>query len=211
MAKQQQLTDKQRCFIFEYLKDKKPAEAARRAGYKDPDTYGNRLLDAKYFPLVKAAVDGQLVQLEQKSEKKASDILRYIHTAMFVNMLDWFEPGEEGGWYISNEALKSLPPEIGCLIEEIESKTTTTTTKGGVETTETKLKLKMVSKTAMTALAAKHQLTQNITVAHYLPDWDGMLQRAREKRALNPAVAKMNQILAAKNVPENTVDMGEQK
>jgi hypothetical protein len=150
----------------------------------------------------------------------ADGVLRYIHTSMLYRPLEWFRPSKDGGWMIDEEQLMNLPPEIGCLIEEIESKSIVTRTEEGpdgkpVETTTTYLKVRLVSKTAMTALAAKYQLTtkHDVTV-HGQLDWDTIIESAEKRRSNNPIVARLAQVgrealMAPRPASQEIIDVSE--
>src|SRR5581483_3868674 len=97
------ITDKQRVWINEYIIDMNGARAARVAGFKHPDVAGAKLLNPVRYPLVAAEVRKVLAEKELRAEKKADDVLRYIHTAMFFQPLRYFLPGEDGGWFIDED------------------------------------------------------------------------------------------------------------
>src|SRR5258708_3653766 len=114
-------------FIQGYMQHKNPTRAAREAGYKRPEQESIRLMK---HPVVAAEIGRQLKEQESKALKTADDILRYLHTAMFFEPMKYFEAGEDGKWIMPMATLKSLPPEIGCLIEEVEYVDKTRRTKG---------------------------------------------------------------------------------
>lgn len=71
------LNDKQRRFVEEYLIDLNATQAAIRAGYsaKTAQVQGARLL---LNVMVKSAINAGLAQKQEKSERKASDVLKDI-------------------------------------------------------------------------------------------------------------------------------------
>ena len=71
------LNDKQRRFVEEYLIDLNATQAAIRAGYsaKTAQEQGARLL---LNAMVKSAINAGLAQKQEKSERKASDVLKDI-------------------------------------------------------------------------------------------------------------------------------------
>jgi hypothetical protein len=163
------ITDKQRVWINEYLIDMNGARAARVAGYGHPDVAAARLLNPNLYPLVVAELKKALARKELVAERKADDVLRYIHTAMFFCPADHFDPGGKGGWLISQEDYRGLPQEVRCLIEEMETRTIETES-GSIST----LWVRFVSKTQAMALAAKHQLGEKIqaTVTQERVSWN---------------------------------------
>lgn len=194
-VKIQKVSPKQRDFIEHYVIHRDATKAAIAAGYKakTASSVGFQLLNPQHYPLVANEIKKRLAILDGKAMLDADGVLRYIHTSMLYRPLEWFRPSKDGGWMIDEEQLMNLPPEIGCLIEEIESKTVVTRKEDdGTETVSTYLKVRLVSKTAMTALAAKYQLTtkHDVTVHNDL-DWDTIIEKAAERRANNPITARL--------------------
>lgn len=177
------LTDRQRRWIAEYLIDMNASRAAAVAGYRHPDVAGSKLLNARKYPLVVAEVQRAMARKELVAEKKADDVLRYIHTAMFFCPADYFDPGGNGGWLIDREDYRALPSAIKCLVEEMEC--IHLTSRDG--TTTTRLWVRFVSKATAMTLAAKHQLGEKVVV-HQGVDWDSLLSAAREERQHQPNV-----------------------
>jgi phage terminase small subunit len=170
------LTDKQRSFVAEYVIDLNATRAAVAAGYsaRTAASMGCQLLDRKAYPLVATEVKKALAEKELRAEKKADDVLRYIHTAMWFQPLHWFLPGEDGGWFIDPDKVDSLPPHIGCLIEEMELRKVVV---GASENRQevTRLWVRLVSKTAAMTLAAKHQLGEKIQTTNTNIDVNAIL------------------------------------
>jgi hypothetical protein len=160
------LTEKQRVWISEYVIDMNGTRAARVAGYAHPDVAAAKLLNPDCYPLVVAEVKKALARKELVAERKADDVLRYIHAAMFFCPADYFDPGGRGGWLISQEDYRNLPPEIRCLVEEMELRTVKTPA-GSVST----LWVRFVSKATAMTLAAKHQLGEKVSVTRH-PWWE---------------------------------------
>ena len=161
------LTDKQRVWIAEYITDMNCTRAARVAGFKHPDVASAKLLNPDKFPLVARAVREAIARKELVAERKADDVLRYIHAAMFFCPGDYFDPGGKGGWLISQESHRNLPPQIKCLIEEMETRTVETE-----EGTTHTLWVRFVSKATAMTLAAKHQLGEKIAVTTNSLSWE---------------------------------------
>ena len=171
------LTNRQRAFVAEYLSDMNATRAAVAAGYspKSAASMACQLLDEDLFPRVVDAVKMALAEKELRAERKADDILRYIHTAMYFEPLRFFEPGDSGGWLIDQEGWDHLPARIGCLIEEVERRVVKTG-EGEETREETKFWVKLVSKTAAMTLAAKHQLGEKITTTSVNFDWNELMR-----------------------------------
>lgn len=196
--KEQKVSPRQRAFIEHFFSiecGRDATKAAIAAGYskKNASSLGGQLLNPKLYPLVAKEIRERMDILDGKAMMDADGVLRYIHTAMLYRPLEWFRPSKDGGWMIDEEQLMNLPPEIGCLIEEVESKVTVTRKdETGEEVVQTWMKVKLVSKTAMTALAAKHQLSQKFV--HELSgniDWDTVIEKAAERRANNPIALRL--------------------
>jgi Terminase small subunit len=182
------LTDKQRVFVAEYVIDMNATRAAVAAGYspKTAASMGCQLLDHKAYPLVAVAVKKALADKELRAEKKADDVLRYIHTAMWYQPLMFFLPGDDGGWLIDEDKVATLPPCIGCLIEEVERRTVVIG-EGANRKEVTKFWVRLVSKTAAMTLAAKHQLGEKAPAPVPVGlDWCGS-DESQEERAMAEA------------------------
>lgn len=171
-TKAKSVSNQQAVFIEQMIAGATQTEAARKAGFSQPDVYACELLNPSRFPLVVKAVQKGLAEREAKAVKTGDDILRYIHTAMFYNPLQFFEAGEKGGWLLSEEKYKEIPPQLGCLIEEIERREVITDSGSVV-----KFWVKLVSKTVAMSLAAKHQLGEKISVNHLHVNWDDLAER----------------------------------
>lgn len=171
------ISEKQRVFIDEYLKDMNATRAAKAAGYKGV-AMGGKLLSPKVYPLIAQAVAEGLKEKNKRAKLSSDEVLEYIHTAMTFEPLKWFMASEDGGYCISEEKLANLPPHIGCLIESVESKKTVRRSEDSEET-EVILKVKVVSKTAMATIAAKHQLGEKLNVQGVMNhiNWDAMIHR----------------------------------
>jgi phage terminase small subunit len=173
-GRQHKLTDKQRAFVAEYVVDMNATRAATAAGYsaRTAASLGCQLLDDDLHPLVAAEVRRALARKELAAERKADDVLRYIHTVMFFCPADYFDPGGNGGWLISREEYRRLPFEIKCLVEEMEARTVKT--KAGRVST---LWVRFVAKATAMTLAAKHQLGEKVNASMQgvvQLDWDAI-------------------------------------
>lgn len=69
------LTEKQKRFVDYYIETGNQTEAARRAGYKQPQTQGAQTLGKLS---VKAAIDARLKELEDKRIAKADEVMQFL-------------------------------------------------------------------------------------------------------------------------------------
>jgi len=165
------LTDQQRSFVVELLADDffNSKEAAKRAGYKNPGPASHKLLNN---PLIQRALGKAQREREERCELKADDVWNYLRTALFFNPLQYFSPGPDGGWTISDP--QELPEEIGRLIESMKI-VQKTSTDGETETNT--FEVKFVSKTEALKIAMKHcsPNEQELKVIHSF-DWDALDQ-----------------------------------
>lgn len=165
------MTAKQQLFVHEYLKCRQPGEAARRAGYKNPDVMGAQLRNRELYPMVVAEIEQALAKVQAASVLDAVGVQRYIHTAMTFQPLKFFTPSE-GGWLLTEEQFRTLPDEIGQLIEDMTVRETVKLGNDGEETRTVQYWVKFVSKTKAMDLAAKHQLGEKrINESKVTIDW----------------------------------------
>ncbi|WP_019543750.1 terminase small subunit [Selenomonas bovis] len=73
------LTEKQKRFVDYYIETGNQTEAARRAGYKQPQTQGAQTLGKLS---VKAAIDARLKDLEDKRIAKADEVLQFLTSTL---------------------------------------------------------------------------------------------------------------------------------
>jgi hypothetical protein len=198
-SRKQGLTPKQHAFVSELMTDENGTRAASAAGYKNPAVLACFLQDERKYPLVVRAIREARARKELAAERKADDILRYLHTAMYFCPADYFDPGGNGGWLINRENYRNLPPEIKCLVEEMETRTIKT--RAG---TVHMLWVRFVSKSTAMTLAAKQQLGDKIHTT-FTPaiDWarlwngpssyevDPVEERIRQVELLNPDTRPM--------------------
>jgi len=174
-TKTSRITPRQQKYIDHYLLHRKPEEAARTAGYSTPGVMGYKLLDPKQFPLVAKACSEALAEQSKRTLLKADDVLRYIHSAIEFNPLKWFIASEDGDWIITEENYRSLPDEVGKLIEKVTRKVKEVEVNGETKR-EVWFKVEFVSKTVAMSLAAKHQLGEKMTVTTVSVNWDDLLK-----------------------------------
>jgi hypothetical protein len=179
----ERISIKQQAFVDVILQNPgiTQTEAARRAGYKDPDGMACKLMNPNECPLVVRAIEAGLAERSKKAKMSGDDVLQYLHNTMTFRPLDHFKPGRNGKWEITEEALKALPPEIGMLIEEVE--TVTSTDPDGAVTS--KCLVRLVPKRIAMTLAAKHQLGEKLTVQGTVVrvNWDDLT--SMQQRALD--------------------------
>lgn len=73
------LTEKQKRFVDYYIETGNQTEAARRAGYKQPQTQGAQTLGKLS---VKAAIDARLKDLEDKRIAKADEVMQFLTSTL---------------------------------------------------------------------------------------------------------------------------------
>lgn len=73
------LTEKQKRFVDYYIETGNQTEAARRAGYKQPQTQGAQNLGKLS---VKAAIDARLKDLEDKRIAKADEVMQFLTSTL---------------------------------------------------------------------------------------------------------------------------------
>jgi len=144
-----------------------PTEAAKKAGYKCPNSAANKLMKA---PDVRAYLGKALQDRIDRLQYTADEILEYLFQVLDFNPLTIFQKTESGHWLVKD--LDDIPHEVGRLIESVEM--TTRTRKGDIE--EGKFKVKFVSKTTAAALTLKHMLFQveQTEAASSGVDWDAL-------------------------------------
>jgi phage terminase small subunit len=100
----QGLTDLQKRFVLEYLKDLNGKQAAIRAGYapKKADSYASQLLK---IPKVQDAVRKQQEKYADRLEVTTEKVLREMASIGFANAGDFFEWGPSGVSLIPKENL----------------------------------------------------------------------------------------------------------
>jgi len=162
----------QQKFCLEMLADEKynATEAARKAGYSQPNTAAFKLLAN---PAIKRYLGKAKRLREERTQLTSDDIWRQLHRAIFFDPAEVFESAGRGWWIL--KALNDIPVEIRQLIEEIHITTRQVTvpirdaTSGHV--TGTKVidmplpRLKFISKSGALATAAKHSIPQQVEVS----------------------------------------------
>ena len=72
------MTGKQQLFVHEYLKCRHPVEAARKAGYANPDVRGTELRDPARYPLVAKAIEDGLARIQTETVLSAQEVLAFL-------------------------------------------------------------------------------------------------------------------------------------
>lgn len=85
------LTKKQQVFVEEFLRTWKPAEAARAAGYKHPDTQGCNILKA---PLVAEYVNQRMSEISMETDEVLTRLTQQarVNLGDFLIVNDWYDP-----------------------------------------------------------------------------------------------------------------------
>lgn len=203
------MTPRQELFAAEYVRLGDAEAAYRAAGYKSSTQGGIKFLDPDRYPLVVARV----AELREKRDRlcglDGAGVLRYTHEAMTVCLVDYFEPGGDGGWLIDVEGFRRLPREVKQLIEEVEIRSVEVG-----NSRVTKVWCRTVSKALALGIAAKYQLVPpggkggdgsgpGGAGAAPAMDWDRLMGRKREERP-DPVEARILALeAAAKDRAEN--------
>lgn len=149
----------------------RPCQAARLAGYKNPEASAGQLMRR---PHVLKALGRNNRRRFERLELEADAVLDFLARGIFFNPLRFFEMDEEG-WSIKDP--KSVPEEIGMLVEFGKKYTKTIYHEDGSVETEERVEVKLPSKTAMLGMALKHlgidgtskvQHSGNVEVLHGL-------------------------------------------
>ena len=129
----------------------RPLEAARRAGFENPNAAASRLMKRPY---VQAALGSEQRRRLERLQVKADDVLHMLATGLFFNPLSLFKPGANGKWVVTD--LDKVPDEIGRIIEEVKVKTVETIDENDNVTVTTYFELKTISKGKLLEMAMKH-------------------------------------------------------
>lgn len=137
------LTDQQKVFVSEYLKDRKAGKAAARAGYseKNADQLGYQLLQN---PSVRAAIDEGLEKLLTDNGFTAARVIREMARLAFADPAKLY--GKDGKLL----AITEMDADTRAAIASIEIEGTRTSKNG--ETA----KVKLADKNASLRMAAQH-------------------------------------------------------
>lgn len=91
MARRDGLTDKQRAFVFEYLKDKNATQAAIRAGYSAKTAYSIGEENLRK-PEIKKAIDAELAKVNNAAGLESERLRREISRVAFSDVRNVFHP-----------------------------------------------------------------------------------------------------------------------
>lgn len=173
------LNIRQKRFVEELLADLSfdPVEAAKRAGYKQPQLAVLRMMKS---PGVRREIEKAMHDRSVRCKFNADTVLEYLRIALFFNPLKYFCPDGNGRWVVTDPHI--MPEYIGRLVEKMEVRHR----QREDGTTDTILNVTFVSKTKVLQLAMKHlgllmdkvqvQEVQNI-------DWDKIAEPADEIEA----------------------------
>ncbi len=129
----------------------RPAEAAKKAGLKNPYAAASNLMKK---PAVLAVLGREQRRRLEKLELKADEVLHFLATGLFFNPLSLFKPTKNGSWAVID--LESIPDDIGRLIEEVKTRTVEEIDDSGNTRVTTYFEIRVISKTRLLELAMKH-------------------------------------------------------
>lgn len=183
-----ELNDKQRAFVFEYIQDYNAVRAARAVGYKNPKASGCRLLDPKYHPKVCRAIGAiQRKNLETAilTEQEILEELSVLASRDIIELCD------ENGVFNTNDLTK-IPASIRRCIDGLEIKQDYD--KHGEVIGQT-IKVKLVAKLGAIEMLAKHYgMFAPQKVEHSVQptlDWDELYEKAGESDQLDVIEGKI--------------------
>lgn len=154
MPKAKGLTNKQKLFCKEYIVDLNGTQAAIRAGYsaKTAGAIGKENLEK---PKIEAEINKLIVMRCERVELTADDVLREYELIGFSDIRNYFRVDEEGELFI--KSFNDMPPEYSRVIESIQQDKFETYDKdGNVNTTRTRIKIKLWDKHKALEMAARH-------------------------------------------------------
>jgi phage terminase small subunit len=139
------LTDKQHRFVAEYLLTLNATDAARKAGYKQPNVTSAKLMAN---PLIAKQIDAAQRRGLEKLELSRDALLRELSCCALRDVADLCD---ERGTIITDD-LRKLPESVRRCIDGIKQRVTTDQNGNRTVTTE----LKLSPKIAAVELAMKH-------------------------------------------------------
>lgn len=147
---EKRLTPKQAAFVAEYLVDLNATAAAERAGYKNPNKQGPRLL--VNVGIANAIGEAQAARA-QRTEITQDRVLKELARIGFADIRAMFEWDAERAVFVPS---RDLTDDQAAAISGVESETVTYTTEDGVTETKVKLKLKTYDKLGALEKIGKH-------------------------------------------------------
>lgn len=111
------LTDKQRFFAYEYLKDFNGAAAARRAGYS-PGNAKHQAVALLKLPAVQAIIERGREDRQQHIEITQERILEELAAVAFANALDYHGITPDGDPYVNLKSLRIEPGDSDQVVQE---------------------------------------------------------------------------------------------
>jgi len=163
-----------------------PGRAAKKAGYKNPDVAGAKLLKRPHIArLIAKEQQERLARLDLTADK----VLGFLALGLFTNRLRFFDPGENG-WTLDDP--ESVPEEIAILIDSIKRKTKESVGEDGNVHREDTYEIDLPSKTKLLELAMKHcglegaqkhEFSGEVEVTHGLSQGlNGLLMQVEQSR-----------------------------
>lgn len=165
-----QLNDKQRRFVQEYVIDYNATRAARAAGYSHPHVYGQRLVADGNVMRVVAEIQTRDLTYLQLTRERILEELYYCATRSITDYVD------DKGFIQQN--VKKLSKKAAAAVDGITQHVTQN--RDGSVTTTTELKL--VGKAKALDLAMKHKglfAVQQVEMKHSF-DWDSLYAGGEE-------------------------------
>lgn len=173
------LNNMQKAFCEEMAADLtfNATEAAKKAGYKNPNQAAYKLLKNKS---IQAYLGKVLHQRAKRRELAADDVLEHLRNALFLDPIDLFEHVGNGVFAVKD--LSQIPEHVRRCITKIKCKVRETE-----EGTETYIELELMSKDAAMTNALKHlglmepDGSVNVNVAGQMLDFDKLCKPPSEE------------------------------
>lgn len=179
------LTDKQRKFVAEYMLTLNATDAARKAGYKQPNVTSAKLMAN---PLIAKQIDEAQRQGLEKLELSRDALLRELANCALRDVADLCD---ERGAIITDD-LRKLPERVRRCIDGIKQRVTTD--QNGNQTVTTELKLS--PKIAAIELAMKHfgmlkPVEHNVKMQF---DWDALYEDRSMESVADPFAERIRNL-----------------
>lgn len=179
------LTDKQRRFVAEYLLTLNATDAARKAGYKQPNVTSAKLMAN---PLIAKQIGEAQRQGLEKLELSRDALLRELANCALRDVADLCD---ENGTIITDD-LRKLPERVRRCIDGIKQRVTTDQSGNQTVTTE----LKLSPKIAAVELAMKHfgmlkPIEHNVKMQF---DWDALYEDRSAESVADPIAERIRNL-----------------
>lgn len=118
-------------------------------------------------PAVKEYLEKYIAQVERYTNLKQEYIREYLYDVLEFCPTDWFQPGEDGHWYLAPDLMNNLPRQVKRMVQQI----SLVKMRGG----GTSLQIQLVPKTQALALACRYLMTQKVEIVPTRQvDWDAL-------------------------------------